>query len=160
MYLKQFEIRWSDLDANRHVANSTYSALLVEARMSYLRSKGFSQKEFAEYAIGPVVFSEEFFYLKEIMPSEMIQVGTELLANSADFKFAKFAHYLFNENKKLSLYSTAFFGWFDLKARKLIVPPKIIIQALTSLGKAENYELLPENMPLKNPRVPYGKTLD
>ena len=85
MHLKQFEIRWSDLDANRHVANSAYSDLLVETRMSFLREKGFSQKEFAEYDIGPVVFSEEFFYLREIMPSETVQVGTELLANSADF---------------------------------------------------------------------------
>ena len=26
MYLKDFEIRWADLDANRHVANSSYEA--------------------------------------------------------------------------------------------------------------------------------------
>ena len=25
MFLKEFEIRWSDLDANRHLANVTYS---------------------------------------------------------------------------------------------------------------------------------------
>jgi acyl-CoA thioester hydrolase len=24
MYLKEFEIRWSDVDANRHLANSAY----------------------------------------------------------------------------------------------------------------------------------------
>ena len=24
MYLKEFEVRWNDLDANRHLANSSY----------------------------------------------------------------------------------------------------------------------------------------
>lgn len=27
MYLKEFEIRWNDIDANRHMANSAYIVL-------------------------------------------------------------------------------------------------------------------------------------
>ena len=37
MYLKEFEIRWADLDANRHVANSSFVDMLSETRMSFLR---------------------------------------------------------------------------------------------------------------------------
>ena len=35
-YFKEFEIRWSDLDANRHLGNSAYTNLMSHTRMSYL----------------------------------------------------------------------------------------------------------------------------
>ena len=66
MYVKEFEIRWSDLDANRHVANSSYVDMLSETRMSFLREHGVTQQFFETHGIGPVIFSEEFFYISEI----------------------------------------------------------------------------------------------
>lgn len=44
MYIKEFKIRWSDLDANRHVANSSFPDFLTETRMTYLRENGFTQQ--------------------------------------------------------------------------------------------------------------------
>src|SRR5688500_682363 len=97
MYTKSFEIRWSDLDANRHVANSSYVDLLSETRMSFLRENGFTQQKFEEYGMGPVIFTEEFYYIKEIKPNEKIKISVELLANSTDCKYIKFAHCIFND---------------------------------------------------------------
>jgi acyl-CoA thioester hydrolase len=159
MYTKDFQIRWSELDANRHVANSSYADLLSETRMSYLRENGFTQMKFEEVGIGPVIFTEEFFYIREIKPNEKIKVSLELLANSESFKYIKFAHCIFNDEAKLSVYSETFFGWFSLKDRKLIVPPPLIRDILSTVSKAEHYEILPEDMSLKNPKIPFGKTL-
>ena len=158
MYSKSFEIHWAHLDANRHVANSTYPDLLTETRMSYLKEGGFTQKEFVRLNIGPVIFSEEFYYIKEVKHGEKVQVTLELLAHSPDFKYMKFAHCLFNQNKALALYSETFFGWFELSGRKLIQPPQPIIDILTTLTKADNFHLLPDQVNLKNPKIPFGKT--
>src|SRR5438045_8045349 len=148
MYTKEFEIRWADLDANRHVANSSYVDLLSETRMSYLRENGFTQKKFEEFGIGPVIFTEEFYYIKEIRQNEKIKISLELLANDKDFKYIKFAHCIFNSEGKLSVFSETFFGWFSLAERKLIIPPDEIKNICSTLSNADNYESLSENINL------------
>jgi acyl-CoA thioester hydrolase len=64
MFLKEFEIRWSDLDANRHLANVSYITYAGEARLAFLLSLGLNNKKLSEMMIGPVVFNEQFFYFK------------------------------------------------------------------------------------------------
>lgn len=159
MYVKEFEIRWADLDANRHVANSSYVDMLSETRMSFLREHGVTQHYFEEHGIGPVIFSEELFYIKEIKANEKITITLELLANSADGKYIKFAHCIFNAEQKLSIYSITFFGWFNLAKRTLIEPPAEIKNLFAHMPKAEGYELMAEPVSLKNPKIPFGKTL-
>ncbi len=56
MFLKEFEIRWSDLDANRHLANVSYITYAGEARLAFLLSLGLNNKKLSEMMIGPVVF--------------------------------------------------------------------------------------------------------
>ena len=157
MFTKTYQIRWAELDANRHVANSSFADLLSETRMSFLREGGFTQQKFTEFGIGPVIFTEEFYYIKEIKANENITISIELLASSETYKYIKFAHCIFNEEKKLSIYSETFFGWFNLTERKLIVPPPIIQEICNKLPKTDNYELLPENVNLKNPKIPFWK---
>jgi len=41
MYLKEFEICWSDMDANRHIANSAYINFMSHTRMACLLEVGF-----------------------------------------------------------------------------------------------------------------------
>ncbi|HCO83984.1 MAG TPA: thioesterase, partial [Arenibacter sp.] len=62
MYLKEFEIRWSDVDANRHMANSAYLNFMSHTRMSFLLEIGFNQKTMSQNNIGPVVFHEHVYY--------------------------------------------------------------------------------------------------
>ena len=159
MYVKEFEIRWSDLDANRHVANSSYVDMLSETRMSFLHEYGVTQQYFEEHGIGPVIFTEELFYIKEIKANEKITISLELLANSADSKYIKFSHCIFNAEQKLSVYSITFFGWFNLAERKLIEPPVEIKTLFATMPKAEGYELMVETVSLKNPKIPFGKML-
>ena len=48
MYLKEFEVRWNDLDANRHLANSSYINFMrqdLKAPIIYNRIKGTYQYE-------------------------------------------------------------------------------------------------------------------
>jgi acyl-CoA thioester hydrolase len=56
MYSKEFEVRWSDLDANRHLANSSYINFMSHTRLSYMMENGFGQQNMVKNDIGPVVF--------------------------------------------------------------------------------------------------------
>ncbi len=49
MYKKQFEIRWSDVDANGHLANSAYTNFMSHARMSFFGEQGFSMSEIRKH---------------------------------------------------------------------------------------------------------------
>lgn len=156
-FLKKFEIRWNDLDPNRHVANSTFSAFMNDTRMSFLTENGFGQQSLAKHNLGPVIFSEEFYYQKEIHPAEIIHVDIELLAATDDFKFVKFCHSLFNSKNELAVYSEIFFGWFNLATRRLAAPPDDLKTILASLPKSEKFSRLEKDNLKMNHKVPVGK---
>ena len=97
MFLKEFEIRWSDLDANRHLANVSYITYAGEARLGFLLSLGLNNKKLSEMTIGPVVFNEQFFYFKEAFLGQKIRVSTALAGLSKEGTFFEFEHNFYNE---------------------------------------------------------------
>ena len=44
MHLKEFEVRWSDVDANRHLGNSAYINFMSHTRMSFMSEAGFGHQ--------------------------------------------------------------------------------------------------------------------
>ncbi len=52
MYIKQFEVRWNDIDANRHLANSAYINFMSHTRLSFMLENGFGQEQMVEHEIG------------------------------------------------------------------------------------------------------------
>ena len=92
MYIKRFEIRWSDVDANRHLANSAYTNFMSHTRMAFLIEQGFTMKELNKHSIGPVVFYEHMEYFKEALLGQTIQVSLEVSGLSEDGTCFKFDH--------------------------------------------------------------------
>lgn len=158
-FLKKYDVRWSDLDPNRHVANFSYSIFMTDTRISFLREHGFQQQTFEKYKMGPVIFSEEFYYLKEVMPGETVQIDVELLARTEDYKFMKLCHSLFNSKGELAVYSELNSSWFDLVTRKLIVPPEELIRVFEQMPQAERFHMLDKSMLKMSDKVPVGKAL-
>jgi acyl-CoA thioester hydrolase len=156
--LKSFETRWSDLDANRHVANIAYISFMVERRVTYLAENGFGQQKLVEYNLGPVVLSEEIHYRKEVLPGERVYVDIELVGHSEDFRFFKFSHTLFNSVGKMSAYSELLFAWIDLTTRKIKVPPPDLLETLLALPKSGNFATITKE-DIRKPHIPH-KELD
>jgi acyl-CoA thioester hydrolase len=75
MYTKDFEIRWSDVDANRHLSNSSYIDYMSHTHMSFFSDKGFGQLELAKLIIGPITLSEHMYHFKEVFPGNPIRVS-------------------------------------------------------------------------------------
>ena len=56
VYYHQFEVRWSDIDAKRHLANSTYVEYCAQTRIAFMSKHKMGLKELNRWGIGPVIF--------------------------------------------------------------------------------------------------------
>ncbi|MFK7782626.1 acyl-CoA thioesterase [Psychroserpens sp.] len=142
MYKKEFEIRWSDIDANGHLANSAYTNFMSHARMGFFIEYGFSMKTLTDFNIGPVVFYEHTYYYKESFIGKPITVTVEVSGLSEDGMFFKFEHNLYGHNGKHLASSDMLGSWIDLKTRKLTVLPKPLLKQSEAFPKTENFKFL------------------
>ena len=160
MYLKDFEIRWSDLDANRHMANSAYLNFMSHTRMAFLYELGFDQKTLAKQEIGPVVFHEHIYYFKEVFPGKPIKVSMEITGMSEDAKFFEFLHNFYNHKGENFARCEMMGAWMDLKSRKLTGLTNKLLMTFSGVEKAKGFRVLtkedtrrfakePKNLPEK-----------
>ncbi|MDT7829060.1 acyl-CoA thioesterase [Pricia sp. S334] len=142
MFLKEFEIRWSDLDANRHMANSAYMNFMSHTRMAFLFELGFDQKTLAENQLGPVAFHELIYYFKEAFPGKPIKVSLEIKGMSEDAKFFEFRHNFYNHKGENFARCEMMGAWIDLRTRKLTGLTNEFLKAFSSAKKAGDFKAL------------------
>lgn len=142
MYTKQFEIRWSDVDANRHLRNSAYIDYMSHTRMSFLMENGMDQKKLAVRDLGPVAFYEHMYYFREFFPGKPVVVSLQLKGLSEDGMFFEFLHNFYDENGKNHARCEMLGGWIDLKSRKLVGLPKEYYEILNKMEKSNDFRIL------------------
>ena len=142
MFLKEFEVRWSDLDANRHLANSAYTNFMSHTRMAYLLELGFDHKVLTENKIGPVVFYEHMYYFKEVFPGKPIKVSLEVMGLSEDGCFFEFHHNFYDSNGKNVAYCEMMGAWMDLDSRQLTGLSQELLERFQEVEKAEGFKVL------------------
>jgi len=142
MYLKEFEIRWSDLDANRHMANSAYINFMSHTRMAYLLELGLSQGQMAKEGLGPVVFYEHIHYFREAFAGQPVQVSLELMGLSGDGMFFEFLHNFYDSKGRNFARCQIMGGWIDLAQRVLAPLPETLLKAFSAMERAEGFREL------------------
>lgn len=158
MYLKDFEIRWSDIDANRHLANSAYVNYMSHTRMAFLMEIGFDQKTLAENQLGPVVFYEHIYYFKEVFPGRPIRVSMEITGMSEDAQFFEFLHNFYDHNGNNFARCEMMGAWMDLKTRKITGLTNDFLAAFSGVDKAEGFRVLTKEDTRNFARVPHPLT--
>ena len=142
MYTKEFEIRWSDIDANRHMANSAYLNLMSHTRTAFLQEHGFSLMALSKANLGPVVFHEHIYYFKEAFLGETIDVSMEVAGLSEDGMFFKFEHNFYNKKGKHLAHCEILGAWIDLNTRALVSLKSDLLDLARQFPKSGNYKLL------------------
>ena len=142
MYTKQFEIRWSDVDANAHLANSAYTNFMSHTRMAFLIEKGFTMKTLGKFNIGHVVFYEHMYYFKEAFLGQPIKVSLEVSGLSEDGTLFKFDHNFYNHKGENIAHCEMLGAWIDLKERKLTILPEALLATADNFPKSENYKVI------------------
>lgn len=142
MFLKDFEIRWNDLDANRHLANTSFAAFASNTRMALLSDIGFGHAFLEKHQLGPVLFHEKMYYFKEFGPEETVRVSLELAGLSPDGRFFEFVHNYFNAEGVNKARSLVMGAWMDLRTRKLTPLEKEPLAFYDAVPKAQNFRVL------------------
>ncbi|GGG37618.1 hypothetical protein GCM10011414_03730 [Croceivirga lutea] len=158
MFYKEFDIRWSDLDANRHLANSAYINFMSHTRMAFLGQLGFNQKSMAKYEIGPVVFYEHVYYFKEAFAGKPIKVSLGLKGMSEDGMFFEFEHNFYDAEGRNFARCEMMGAWMDLSTRKLTALPQVFMDAFATIEKEEEFRTLTKEDTRKFARVPKNLT--
>ncbi|MDP5230449.1 MAG: acyl-CoA thioesterase [Cellulophaga sp.] len=154
MYLKEFEIRWSDVDANRHLANSAYLNFMSHTRMAFLMQLGFDQKTLAQHELGPVVFYEHIYYFKEAFPGRPVKVSMEIMGMSEDGKFFEFHHNFYDHKGNNFAHCEMMGAWMDLKTRSLTGLSDTFLTLFKSAAKGDGFKVLSKEDTRKFTKTP------
>ncbi len=141
-FARTFQVRWADLDFNAHMKNTAYLDLGPDVRMMFFAENGFPVQEFERLRIGPVILRDELDYYRELRLLEPVTVDLVLAGLSKDNKRFRIRNHFFRGDGKMAARVTSTGGWLDLEARKLIVPPDALLQALLAMPRSEEFETL------------------
>lgn len=142
MYIKEFEIRWSDVDANRHLRNSAYIDYMSHTRMGFLLDNGLSHKQLIKFNIGPVAFYEHMHYFREVFPGKPVKVSLQLRGMSNDGMYFMFLHNFYDDNGKNFAQCEMMGGWIDMEKRKLTGLPIELLEKFHSFEKTNDFRVL------------------
>ena len=139
-YKVTFPTKWSDFDPNRHMRHTAYNEYAAEIRVRYFAEQNFSIVELTKYNLGPILFTEETSFRKEIHLGENITVNMKLSGLSANNERWKITHEVFNEAENLSAVIKVYGAWIDLTKRKLTGPPNETKNLFLNAEKTEDFE--------------------
>jgi acyl-CoA thioester hydrolase len=139
----RFEVRWSDLDGNRHVRNTAFSEYATHARFRLLGAHGFGQAQLEAQRFGPVMMREEIRYKREVLFGEGLVVTVRCAGLSPDVSQWRVHQDVLRADGREAAVLTIQGGWMDLDTRKLIAPSAELASVLQSLPRTADYEDLP-----------------
>lgn len=142
MYQQKFDVRWSDLDANRHMANSAYQNFMSHTRMAFLIENDFGQREMAQYETGPVIFTEQVFYFKEIHQGKPVTVTCELTGMSEDGSMFSFRHDFYDHKGRNLARGLMTGAWMNLKERKITALHTDLYKKIKDLPKSDDFKTI------------------
>lgn len=142
MYIKEFEVRWSDLDANRHLANSSYVNFMSHTRMGFLTGLGLSHKHMVAHGLGPVVFYEHIYYFREVFPGPPIRVSLQLAGLAEDGRFFEFHHDFYDQKGTHMAHCEMMGAWIDLGTRKLTGLPEALLLKFNEVERPGHFRVL------------------
>ena len=136
---KTIEIRWSDVDQNRHVRHSAYYDYGAFIRIKCIAEAGFGAKELEENAIGPILFKEECSFIKEIKPEDTVRINMLKGDIRQDGSRWVIHHEMFNQRDEKVAHLTVHGAWMDTNLRKLKGPPAKLAAAFDELPVGNYY---------------------
>jgi acyl-CoA thioester hydrolase len=139
---QRFEVRWSDLDANRHLRNTIFSEYATHTRFRLLESHGFSQAKFESLRFGPVMFREEIRYRREVRFGDAAVVNVLFAGLAPDGSQWKVVQEVTRSDDRQAAVLTIEGAWIHLDSRKLVAPPPELLALLQVLPRTRDFQEL------------------
>lgn len=140
-FIKNIEVRWSDLDPNFHVLHSKYYDFGAYCRMAFLVENGLSPAIMVEHKIGPILFREECVFKREIFFGDKVTVNVKVDKVTADCGRWTMIHEIYKNDETLAAIITADGAWLNTSIRKLTVPPAVVISLFEIAPKTASFKI-------------------
>jgi acyl-CoA thioester hydrolase len=143
-YSGNYDIRWSDLDANGHVNYSAYIDAAGDLRYRFFIEHGFPPGRFAQLGIGPVYTALQARFLREVRMGETITITYFLSGLSARGATWKVHHDVLKSNGKKAVSLDLEGTILDLSTRKPVAPTPELVETFNLIPRTPDFANLPE----------------
>jgi acyl-CoA thioester hydrolase len=141
-FVRNVQIRWSDLDPNFHIRHSVYYDWGAFCRIEFLNEHGLTAEVMQELKFGPILFREECQFRREIRSGDEITMNLQILKSRSDFSRWTIQHEIKRIDGTLCALLTVDGAWMDVTRRKLATPPEKINRVFMEMPRAANFEWL------------------
>jgi acyl-CoA thioester hydrolase len=137
-FTQEYRALWRDMDFNQHMANAAFLDYAANTRFLFLESEGITAASFTERQIGPVVLEDHVTYRREIRLLEAFTVDHHCIASTDDGHRFKLRN-RFSTADGLCAVVESVGVWFDLAARKTVVPPDDLRAAFSDTARDDDF---------------------
>jgi acyl-CoA thioester hydrolase len=139
-FIKDIQIRWSDLDPNFHLRHSVYYDWGALARIEFLHAFGLTTAVMAQHHFGPILFREECIFRKEIHLHDKITIDLQLIKSRRDYSRWTFQHTIRKNGDTVCAILTCEGAWMDTVQRKLTVPPPVGAEVFSKMPLHDEFQ--------------------
>jgi acyl-CoA thioester hydrolase len=143
-YSFNYEIRWSDLDANGHVNYAAYIDAAGDLRYRFFIEHGFPPVRFAQLGIGPVYTALQARFLREVRMGETITLTYSLSGLSSRGSNWKVHHDVLKSTGKKAVSLDLEGAILDLSTRKAVAPNPELLDIFNLDPRTPDFAILPE----------------
>ena len=141
-FIKEIQLRWSDLDPNFHLRHSIYYDWGAFCRIEFLREFELTAHVMQELHFGPILFREECIFKKEVRDGDKITIDLSLLKAKKDYSRWSINHHIRKNGDTVSAIVTVDGAWINTIQRKLTLPPPIVVKVFSHMPVDENFQWL------------------
>ncbi|HEY6504813.1 MAG TPA: acyl-CoA thioesterase [Chitinophagaceae bacterium] len=142
VFVKEVQVRWSDLDPNVHLRHSVYYDWGAFCRIEFLHFHGLTTGLMQQLHFGPILFREECVFRKEIRLGDKVTINLKLLKSKRDYSRWTIQHEIMKNEDILSAVLTVDGAWLDTAHRKLAVPPPKVVEVFSQMAPGKDFQWL------------------
>lgn len=148
-YSLPIQIRWADIDQNRHLRHSVYYDYGALVRITFLSEMGLTAEKLEELKIGPIIFREEAIFKREINIESSIEMDMELTKASSDYSRWGMRHTITKEDGTIAAIINLDGAWIDIEKRKLALAPDFIQQIFHDFPKSNDFQMITKEVTMR-----------
>ncbi len=144
-YSMSYEVRWRDIDANRHVNYAAYIEAATELRYRYFADHGIPPAAFKDLQVGPVYTTLLVNFYREVYIGETLKITLKMLGLSERGIRWKICHEFFKANGKKAVTINLEGTMLDLNTRQPTEPTPEMMRAFQQIPRSDDFEVLSES---------------
>ena len=148
-YSKTYEIRFSDIDANRHVNYAAYVEAAGDLRYHFFAEHGFPPERFEQLGVGPVYTKITIEFLREVRLGETVTISFAVTGLSPQGSRWTVHHDVLKSNGKKAVRIDMEGVLLHLNSRKAVPASPELLEVFNLCPRTQDFEFISEMRRIK-----------